>query len=135
ERRPGASTVTEGDRVGGAAHDGYDRLLELAAGVRFVLIGDGTHGTDEFYGERAELTKRLVDEHGFDAVAVEADWPDAYRVNCYCRGASDDSAAEEALGDFRRFPSWMWRNTRVVEFVEWLRERHADVGFYGLDLY
>ena len=112
----------------------FDPIIEQSAGTRFVLIGDGTHGTDEFYGERASLTKRLIAEHGFNAVAVEADWPDAYRVNCYCRGASDDSSAEEALGDFRRFPAWMWRNTRVVEFVEWLHDQQPGLGFYGLDL-
>lgn len=126
--------MSDADEIRAAARDGYEELLELAAQKRFVLIGDGTHGTDEFYGERAELTKRLIVEHGFDAVAVEADWPDAYRVNCHARGASDDADAEQALRDFRRFPAWMWRNTRVVEFVDWLRE-HRRAGFYGLDLY
>jgi erythromycin esterase-like protein len=126
--------VSDSEHVRAACRDGYEELLELASQKRFVLIGDGTHGTDEFYGERAALTKRLIAEHGFDAVAVEADWPDAYRVNCHVRGAGDDATAEEALGDFRRFPAWMWRNTRVVEFVGWLREQRA-AGFYGLDLY
>jgi erythromycin esterase-like protein len=127
--------MTDAGRIAAVAHDGLDTIVEQAARARFVLIGDGTHGTDEFYGERAALTRRLIAEHGFDAVAVEADWPDAYRVNCYCRGASDDAGAEEALADFRRFPAWMWRNTRVLEFVDWLHDRQPDVGFYGLDLY
>ena len=127
--------MTEADRIAAAARDGFDPIVEQAAGARFVLIGDCTHGTDEFYGERAALTRRLIAEHGFDAVAVEADWPDAYRVNCYCRSASDDSSAEEALSDFRRFPAWMWRNTQVLEFVEWLHDQQPGVGFYGLDLY
>src|SRR5207253_2823842 len=75
----------------------------------------------EFYRERAEITKRLIKEKSFTAVAVEADWPDAYRVNRYVRGVGDDIDAGEALSDFRRFPTWMWRNTQIVEFIEWLR--------------
>jgi erythromycin esterase-like protein len=120
----------------------YDPLLERAGAARFVLLGEASHGTHEFYRERAELTKRLIVEHGYTAVAVEGDWPDAYRVNLYVRGESDDETAEEALADFRRFPAWMWRNTDVVEFVEWLRSWNdvlpkdaPKVGFYGLDLY
>jgi len=91
---------------------------------------------------RADLTKRLIEEHGFTVVAVEADWPDAYRVNCHVRGIGDDRSPEEALSGFRRFPAWMWRNEVVIEFVGWLRERNANLtadgsmaGFYGLDLY
>jgi erythromycin esterase-like protein/predicted phosphoribosyltransferase len=120
----------------------YDALIERAIGARFVLIGEASHGTQEFYRERAEITKRLIAEAGFTAVAVEADWPDAYRVNRFVRGAGDDTSAEAALSDFRRFPAWMWRNTEVAEFVTLLREYNdalaagaAKVGFYGLDLY
>src|SRR5207248_3940822 len=108
----------------------------------FVLLGEASHGTHEFYRERAEITKRLIEEKGFNAVAVEADWPDAYRVNRYVRGEGDDKSAEEALGGFKRFPTWMWRNRVVVEFAEWLRGYNESlasgrerVGFYGLDLY
>jgi erythromycin esterase-like protein len=97
--------------------DGIEAVLERAARAQFVLI----------------------EEHGFEAVAAEADWPDAYRVNCYVRGVGDDRSAEQALGGFRRFPTWMWRNTVVFEFVEWLRAQnersHRQAGFYGLDLY
>ncbi|HEX8499350.1 MAG TPA: erythromycin esterase family protein, partial [Pyrinomonadaceae bacterium] len=125
----------------GAGAD-YDPLLGLVGAARFVLLGEASHGTHEFYAERAAITKRLITEKGFTAVAVEADWPDAYRVNRYVRGESEDADAREALGGFRRFPTWMWRNTVVVEFVEWLRAYNdslpagADkVGFYGLDLY
>src|SRR5919106_85931 len=125
----------------GAVSD-YDPVVERAAGSRYVLLGEASHGTREFYRERAEITKRLIAEGGFTAVAVEADWPDAYRVNCYVRGAGEDASPEEALSDFRRFPTWMWRNTEVAEFVGWLREYNdalppgaAKVGFYGLDLY
>ncbi len=125
----------------GAAED-YDPLLELVGDAQLVLLGEASHGTHEFYRERAEITKRLIREKGFTAVAVEADWPDAYRVNRYVRGESDDREAREALGGFKRFPTWMWRNTVVVEFVEWLRAYNdalpagaQKVGFYGLDLY
>ncbi|MDP9231651.1 MAG: erythromycin esterase family protein [Actinomycetota bacterium] len=121
---------------------GLDELVERASAARFVLLGEASHGTHEFYAVRAQLTKRLIAEHGFRAVAVEADWPDAYRVNCYVRGTREDSDPESALGDFRRFPAWMWRNEDVLEFVHWLREFNdtlpageAKVGFYGLDLY
>ena len=125
----------------GDARD-YDPLLKLIHGARFCLLGEATHGTHEFYRERAEITKRLIKEQGFTAVAVEADWPDAFRVNRYVRGLGDDRNANEALGGFKRFPTWMWRNTVVLDFVEWLRDYNASlpadkskVGFYGLDLY
>ncbi|WP_019585295.1 erythromycin esterase family protein [Deinococcus apachensis] len=122
------------------ASDDYDDLLTRIGDARFVLIGEASHGTHEFYRERARLTRRLIEERGFTAVAVEADWPDAYRINRYVRGQSDDGSAEEALEDFQRFPKWMWRNEDVHNFVEWLRdhnERHPgeEAGFYGLDLY
>src|SRR5215204_1086389 len=120
----------------------YDPLLGLVGASRFALLGEASHGTHEFYAERAEVTKRLIAEKGFTAVAVEADWPDAYRVNRYVRGESEDADARAALGGFKRFPVWMWRNTVVVEFVEWLRAYNdalpagkPKVGFYGLDLY
>ena len=99
----------------------YDPLLELIGDARLVLIGEASHGTHEFYQERAEITKRLIREKGFTAVAVEADWPDAYRVNRYVRGASKDAKSIGALGNFQRFPTWMWRNTVVLDFVDWLR--------------
>src|SRR5436305_12434742 len=120
----------------------YDPLLQLIGAARFCLLGEATHGTHEFYRERVEITKRLITEKGFTAVAVEADWPDAFRVNRYVRGLSDDKDANEALGGFRRFPTCMWRNTVVRDFVEWLREYNdsrgasaTKIGFYGLDLY
>ncbi len=120
----------------------YGPLMELIDDSRFVLIGEASHGTHEFYQTRAEITERLIKAKGFLAVAVEADWPDAYRVNRYVQGRSDDAEAVEALGSFKRFPTWMWRNTDVVEFVAWLREYNdalpegtRKVGFYGLDLY
>lgn len=120
----------------------YDPLMNLIGDARIVLIGEASHGTSEFYEQRAEITKRLIQEKGFNAVAIEADWPDAYRVNRYVRGASNDPTPAEALDSFHRFPAWMWRNMDVLNFVHWLREHNdalpnnaAKVGFYGLDLY
>src|ERR671922_2294600 len=110
---------TEAHPLRGRASD-YDRLLDRVAEKRFVLLGEASHGTHEFYRERAEITKRLIAEHGFGVVAAEADWPDAYRVNRYVRNDGDDETPEEALADFRRFPAWMWRNADVVDFVSWL---------------
>src|SRR5260370_40459766 len=125
----------------GAATD-YDRLLRRIGDAGFVLIGEASHGTHDFYHERAQITQRRLEEKHFTAVAVEGDWPDAYRVNRYVRGASDDAFAVEALAGFRRFPTWMWRNTDVVEFIEWLHEHNdalptssTKAGFYSLDLY
>ncbi|WP_394829834.1 erythromycin esterase family protein [Pendulispora albinea] len=133
--------------LSGAMED-YNPLLERIGEARFVLLGEASHGTHEFYGERARITTRLIAERGFDAVAVEADWPDAYRVHRYVRGSSSDGDAEEALRGFRRFPTWMWRNADVLDFVGWLREHNEErearssldgrpppVGFFGLDLY
>lgn len=136
---PFLATRELAQRLEGSATD-YDTLLEMAADRRFVLLGEATHGTQEFYRMRAEITRRLIAEHGFDAVAVEADWPDAWRVNRYVQGDGDDDATS-ALDDFERFPQWMWRNREVLDFVAWLRTYNADrdlqarVGFYGLDLY
>ena len=120
----------------------YDALLELIGDARLVLLGEASHGTHEFYRERARITRRLIEERGFTAVAVEGDWPDADRVSRYVKGAGDDGDAEEALRGFRRFPTWMWRNAEVLDFVGWLRTHNEQltpaqksVGFYGLDLY
>lgn len=120
----------------------YDGLLDLIGDARFVLIGEASHGTHEFYRERAEITKRLIREKGFTAVAVEADWPDAYRINRYVRGAGDGETAADSLSGFTRFPTWMWRNSVVLDFVGWLRDHNDHLtpgerkaGFYGLDLY
>jgi erythromycin esterase-like protein len=119
----------------------WDGVLEAVGGARLVLLGESTHGTHEFYRARAWITRRLVVERGFNAVAVEADWPDAARVDRWVRGRGGDGSAVEALGAFRRFPQWMWRNTEVVRFVEWMRRHnderpeHARVRFHGLDMY
>jgi erythromycin esterase-like protein len=134
-----------------------EAMRSQARGKRFILIGEASHGTAEFYRIRAEITRHLIVEEGFDAVAVEADWPDAYRVNKFVCGRSKDPDGDAALSGFQRFPTWMWRNTEVLAFIEWLRgynlgsgssikftgqkkERiqrgeQEPVGFYGLDLY
>lgn len=119
----------------------FDALLEVVGDARCVLIGEATHGTSEFYRFRADLTKRLIAERGFNAVAAEADWPDAYRVHRYVQGRGADHDAEGALSDFKRFPAWMWRNRDVLDFVCWLKAHneaqgaHQTASFYGLDLY
>src|SRR6185437_4384498 len=141
-----AKTVLETIRatahpLAGATHD-YDPLIEMIGDAPYVLLGEASHGTHEFYQARAKITKRLVREKGFSIIAWEADWPDALRVNRYVRGSGKDEDAAEALADFQRFPVWMWRNADVADFIGWLRS-HNDglksnqpkVGVYGLDLY
>ena len=120
----------------------YDPLLRAIGNARFVLLGEESHGTHEFARARVDVTKRLIEEKGFRGVAVEADGPDAARVDRWVRGAGDDADGAEALSGFRRFPSWPWRNTDVLDFVDWLRAHNDTVprgrpkaGFYGLDLY
>src|SRR5882762_10564330 len=105
----------------GSLYD-YDSLVELAGTSRFALLGEASHGTHDFYQTRVQITQRLIEEKGYTAVAVEADWPDAYRVNRYVQGRGEDADAVEALGSFKRFPTWMCRNTDVVESIAWLRE-------------
>src|SRR5919204_2059608 len=122
-----------------AAPADYDPLVEMAGTAQCVLIGEASHGTHEFYAARAELTRRLIAEKGFRAIALEADWPDTFRVHRFVTGREQAKSAEEALRDFRRFPAWMWRNTVVAEFVSWLRDWNArnnnSAGIYGMDLY
>jgi erythromycin esterase-like protein len=121
------------------AADAVVALIDPGAAV--VLIGEATHGTHEFYRIRADVTRALIRDRGFGIVAVEADWPDAYRANHWVRSVGSDTTAEEALADFTRFPRWMWRNREVVRFLRWLRAENATrpaaarAGFYGLDLY
>jgi len=117
----------------------YDPIIKAIGDARVIMIGEASHGTHEFYKERAEITKRLIVEKGVSFVAVEADWPDAYKINRYVRGMD---GPEEALSLFKRFPRWMWRNDVVFDFIQWLRsyndglqDSKRKVGFYGLDLY
>jgi erythromycin esterase-like protein len=119
----------------------HDALLDLVGDRRLVLLGEGSHGTHEFYAARVEITRRLVEERGFDAVAIEGDWPDSDRVHRWVVGRTRGGDAASALAGFRRFPQWMWRNADVVRLLDFLRAHNARVGraravgFHGLDLY
>jgi erythromycin esterase-like protein len=123
-----------------AGPDDYARLVERAGAAQVVLIGEASHGTHEFYAIRAELTRQLVEDKGFRLVVLEADWPDALRAHRYARGDVPEADAATALGDFRRFPAWMWRNTVMTDFLGWLRgwnrgHPQARAGLFGMDLY
>ncbi len=118
-----------------------DPLLERVGDVRIVLLGEASHGTSEYYRWRAEISKRLITEKGFNIIVVEGDWPSCYEVNRYIKGLPGAPAtANEALGHFKRWPTWMWSNHEILDFVEWLK-LHNDqnesrpAGFYGMDIY
>lgn len=119
----------------------YDPLLDWIGSRRIVLLGEASHGTHGFYRERAVITQRLIKEKGFNAIAIEGDWPDAHRVHRFVTGRGSDANARDALGGFQRFPAWMWRNMDVLAFLDWLHQFNASrppaqrAGFYGLDLY
>ncbi|SFB14583.1 Erythromycin esterase homolog [Cohnella sp. OV330] len=119
-----------------------DALVDRAGEATFVLIGEASHGTSEFYVERAELSKRLIMEKGFKFIAVEGDWPSCFVLNRYVKGdASAGSIAADALREFARWPTWMWANREIAAFADWLRvyndgrAEEDKVGFYGVDLY
>jgi erythromycin esterase-like protein len=120
------------------ADDGFGAMFDRFADAKVALLGEATHGTSEFYRARAAITRRLVEKHGFTIVAVEADWPDAARIDAYVRHHARMPSKGEA---FARFPTWMWRNVEVRDFVNWMRghneglppERRAE--FRGLDVY
>lgn len=117
-----------------------DPLVERLGDARIVLLGEASHGTAEYYHWRAELTRRLVAEHGFDFVAVEGDWPDGAAIDRWVKGRDPaHRTAHQVLQGFRRWPTWMWANEEVAAFVDWLRGHNetagASVGFYGLDVY
>ncbi|OCH96563.1 hypothetical protein OBBRIDRAFT_799798 [Obba rivulosa] len=128
----------------------YNPLLSAVGDAQVVLIGDGSHGTFEFYAHRANLTRHLIEDKGFNAVAVEADWPDAFKINRYIHASVLEGdhipSARDALGDFERFPKWMWKNEVMPPFVQYMREHNErvmretgnasnTVSFYGMDLY
>jgi erythromycin esterase-like protein len=121
-----------------AKHEEFARHFDRFAKSRVVLLGEASHGTAEFYRARAIITRRLIEEHGFNIVAVEADWPDAAMIDRYVRHRPTAHGSEPP---FRRFPTWMWRNTEVEAFTEWLRKHNETLtqdqraGFYGLDMY
>lgn len=117
----------------------YSEFFLRASAAKVVLLGSSTYGTHEFYRERSWITKKLIQNHNFNAIAIDGDWPAAYRVNRYILGASEDNSPQEALENFRGFPAWLWRNMDVLVFIEWLQKHNQraqkPVGFYGLDLY
>jgi protein-L-isoaspartate(D-aspartate) O-methyltransferase len=117
---------------------GFGELFDRFAKARVLLLGEATHGTSEFYRARAAITRRMIEKHGFTIVAVEADWPDAATVDRYVRHRP---LRPDTPTPFERFPTWMWRNTDVEEFIQWLRQHNGVIaasqraGFFGLDLY
>jgi erythromycin esterase len=117
-----------------------DPLLEKIGASRYVLLGEASHGTHEYYTWRTAISKRLIQEHAFSFIAVEGDWPDCYKINRYIKGYGGTTALE-VLKEFRRWPTWMWANWEIVALMEWLREYNKSqpvdkkVGFYGLDVY
>lgn len=122
--------------------DSLPLLIDALGEASLVLLGEATHGTHEFYALRATITKELIQKKGFTLIAIEGDWPDAYRVHRFIRQQGLDRNAKAALSDFKRFPSWMWRNEDIVELITWLHSYNKQiqgnkplVGFYGLDLY
>lgn len=125
--------------IGGEPADLHP-IAALTQNASYALLGEASHGTHEFYSMRAAITRMLIQEQGFNAVLVEADWPDAYRVNDFVRAhIEDQQSAEQALAGFDKFPQWMWGNTDLRDFATWLREHNAgaatQTGFYGMDVY
>jgi erythromycin esterase-like protein len=127
--------------ISGNSRD-YDPLMKMIGDARFVLLGEATHGTHEFYRERTAITRRLIEEKGFDAVVLEADWTDASRATEFVHGTSKDQTAEQSLAGFTRFPEWMWRNTDFRDLVTSIHSHNnsgkpdiSRAGIYGMDLY
>lgn len=119
----------------------YDALIEKIGDSRFVLLGEATHGTEEFYQARIDISKRLIKEKGFMAIAIEGDWPDVYSIHRYVQGSGDKNNVESALSSFTRFPTWMWHNKTILSFLQWLRNYNDNltdiekIDLFGLDLY
>lgn len=118
-----------------------DKIMAAIGNARIVMIGEASHGTSEFYTIRAELSKRLINQKGFNVIAVEGDWPSTHAVNQYVKGYGEEaeSAREVLMKSFNRWPTWMWANEEVEDFAEWLKKKNTSldkkVGFYGIDLY
>jgi len=121
--------------------DDLDPLVERIGDAQYVLLGEASHGTHEYYMWRSRLSRRLIEEKSFQFIAVEGDWPDCYRVNQFVRGDDSSQTAEDVLHAFARWPTWMWANWEIVALVEWLRLHNQTLpaekqtGFYGLDVY
>lgn len=119
-----------------------ESLLKGVEGKRYILLGESTHGTSEFYLWRRAITKRIIEEQNVSCIVVEGDWPDCYRVNRYIKGYKDSGkSVEEVLQQFSRWPRWLWANVEMVDLLEWLKEYnkelapHKKIGFYGMDVY
>ncbi|MEO8193045.1 MAG: erythromycin esterase family protein [Gemmatimonadales bacterium] len=140
---PAGSVVDEIQALARPLHGSadLDLLIDAVGESRYVLLGEATHGTSEFYTWRTEISRRLITEKGFSFIAVEGDWPDCYSVNRYVKNLSGDDSAERVLHAFSRWPTWMWANREVVELAEWMRQHNAQLpdqkkaGFFGLDVY
>ncbi len=117
-------------------------LIERMGNARFILMGEASHGTHEFYEMRVRLTRRLMEQKGFRVLAVEADWPDMQRVDSFIHGFAPVLSTNKALGGFNRFPRWLWRNEVIKEFIPWMRgfnlrseNKELPARVCGLDLY
>jgi len=119
-----------------------DPLINYIGEAKYVLLGEASHGTHEYYTWRAKITKRLIEEKGFSFVGVEGDWPDCYRINRYAKGyTNSEKDIYDVLNEFKRWPTWMWANWETAAFIEWLKKHNENlpsderIGFYGLDVY
>ncbi|MFD2516780.1 erythromycin esterase family protein [Salinimicrobium flavum] len=119
-----------------------DPLLERIGDSKYVLLGEASHGTHEYYTWRAEISKRLIEEKGFSFVAVEGDWPDCFKINRWVKNfPGSENSIKEVLQEFKRWPTWMWANWEIAAFAKWMRKHNENlenpekVGFYGLDVY
>ena len=117
-------------------------LMDAIGDSKYVLLGEASHGTHEYYTWRAKISQRLIEEKGFNFIAVEGDWPDCYQLNRYLKNYPDANPnAYEVLLNFKRWPTWMWANWEIVAFSEWLKSYNMDkpmrnrIGFFGLDIY
>ncbi|MBD8071188.1 erythromycin esterase family protein [Bacillus sp. PS06] len=117
------------------------KIVDAIGSKQFVLLGEASHGTSEFYSIRAELSKMLIEQKGFNVIAVEGDWPSCFEVNRYIKGYENHfkSSEEALLKGFNRWPTWMWANEEIAQLCHWLKEYNGDqeqkVGFYGIDVY
>ncbi|MEX0721971.1 MAG: erythromycin esterase family protein [Balneolaceae bacterium] len=123
------------------SHD-LDSLIEEMGNAKIVLLGEASHGTHEYYTWRTQITKRLMQEKGFNFIGVEGDWPDCYKINRFVKGYENaEKEGQDVVKNFERWPTWMWANWEVVAFIEWLKNHNKELsshkrkGFYGLDVY
>lgn len=119
-----------------------DPLIDYIGDAKYVLLGEASHGTHEYYVWRAKITQRLIQEKGFSFVGVEGDWPDCYRLNRFAKGyLNSEKDVYDVLDKFNRWPTWMWANWEIAAFIDWLKVFNENlpadkrIGFYGLDVY